>query len=162
MSKTSFMRLRLFSAAIIILSLAACKKEVDRESILYKRFLPMDFAQVVPVAGAPIFPPSPALGNMDFYYNSSTKQLTYTIRWTSLSSTPTSITINGPAASGFNGNTIQAVAGALTATSGSISGSLLIDNTVVREQDLYQGLFYATIRTTFYPLGEIRGQVSVK
>jgi hypothetical protein len=146
----------------LILSLVACKKEVDRESILYKRFIPMDFTQVALVAGAPIFPPSPASGNMDFFYNSTTKQLTYTIRWTTLSSNPSSITINGPAAVGFNGGTIQVVAGALTATSGSISGSLLIDNTLVREQDLLQGLFYATIRTTFYPLGEIRGQVSVK
>jgi hypothetical protein len=160
--KQSCMRLRLFSVAILVLAFTACKKEVDRTSILYKRFIPMDFSQVAPVAGAPIFPPSPAAGNFDFFYNSTTRQITYTIRWNTLSSAPTSVTINGPAAVGFNGNTIQAVSGVAAATAGSVSGSLLVDNLTVREQDLLQGLFYVTIRTTFYPLGEIRGQAVLK
>lgn len=157
-----FMRLRLLSALFLFILITGCKKEVDTKSIIYNKFIPMNFKQVVPVAGVPLPAPSEAIGNMDFFYNATTRQITYTIRWRILSGNPTSITISGPAAAGFNGNTLQAVTGFPAAISGTVSGSLLIDNQVIREADLLEGLYYVTIRNAAYPLGEIRGQVIMK
>ena len=46
------------------------------------------------------------------------------------------------------------------AKSGTLSGTLLVDGTVIKENDLLNGQYYLNIHTSVYPGGEIRGQIT--
>lgn len=99
---------RFLVAATLLLSLGAC----DRDDDLFVR---KEYSRVdVPLTGAQNFPPSPssALGTMDIHYNTTTKLLSYTIRWSGLSgpvatSPIPGMSIHGMAPAGFPANPIQ-------------------------------------------------------
>jgi hypothetical protein len=44
-------------------------------------------------------------------------------------------------------------------TSGNISGSVIIDNVKLKEQDLLNYFYYVRISTAAHPAGAIRGQI---
>jgi hypothetical protein len=62
--------------------------------------------------------------------------------------------------SNFPNGVAQAItAGFPAATSGSYSGSLLVDDVAIKETDLLNGKYYLQIVTTANKRGEIRGQI---
>jgi hypothetical protein len=157
----------LFSAALLT-SLGACNR--DKDLYVRKEYVRSE----VPLTGALNFPPSPspALGSMDLNYNTGTKLLTYTIRWSGLSgpiaTTPIAgMSIHGMAPSGFPANPIQlftlsSIIRCATFTNnscGSYSGRLFVDGVLITEENLMNGVYYVSIRTAAFPNGEIRGQI---
>jgi hypothetical protein len=143
----------------------ACTKNNDG-TIYSITNAPMTAAQVVPSSGAT------AAGSIDGSYDTKTHLFTYTLSWIGLSGNPTSIHIHGlgdaganaiPSSAGgpFVNGIIQTIPN-VAAISGSTSGTLYIDNTVLREDDLLAGKYYVDIHTAAKPNGEIRGQIVLK
>ena len=159
---------RFLVAATLLLSLGAC----DRDDDLFVR---KEYSRVdVPLTGAQNFPPSPssALGTMDIHYNTTTKLLSYTIRWSGLSGPVATapipgMSIHGMAPAGFPANPIQifsltAITRCATFTNtscGSYSGRLFVDGVLITEENLLNGVYYVSIRTAAFPLGELRAQI---
>jgi len=143
--------------------LNSCSDKVD-DDILVSGGLPMDGLQEVPpklVAGN---------GTIDVTYNRSLKTLYYTVKWNSLTGAPTTgFGIYGSAAKGFRAPAapLQAFSGFAVSQAGTYSGTVFIDGTVFKEQDLLLGLYYINIPTVANPIsasnpaqsGEIRGQI---
>jgi hypothetical protein len=113
---------------------------------------------------------STASGRIEGTYDRRTKTYTYKLTWAGLSSAVTSIHIHGIADKGYialptplglyaNG-IVQTAFGNATATSGTYSGSLYVDGSVIREADLLANKFYVDIHTTNFPGGEIRAQLN--
>jgi hypothetical protein len=115
---------------------------------------------------------SPATGSMDVTYSKKTKTLNYTVRWNGLTDSVLLMHIHGLAPIGFNAGVVQNIvtatngifpqrtAGKLTyLKSGSLSGSLLVDGVVIKEDDLLNGMYYMNIHTPAFTGGEIRAQV---
>jgi hypothetical protein len=160
-------RLKLLAIAFLFsFSLVSCEK--DDNSVSNNDLENYDFAltgaQVVPASN------SSAGGTIKGTYNPRLKVFSYTIAWNGLSGTVTGIHIHGVADRGFvaipvpplaayPSGIVQTITGFSTAASGSYSGSLFVDGTVVREQDLLAGKFYVDIHTAAFPAGEVRGQI---
>jgi hypothetical protein len=140
----------------------------------------------IPMNGSQNVPPnsSAATGTLDVEYRKDTKTLNYTITWTGLSGPPAggasatlpgvtypAIGLYGLADPGYrafpyatlanfpNGVAQSITSGFAAATSGSYSGSVLVDGVVIKESDVLNGKFYIAIRTAAFPDGQIRGQV---
>lgn len=147
---------KILSLASFLLVLVSCNKDVDT-TVFYSKYTALTPAQVVPAqAGA-------GTGSMEYTYTPVTKSLVYTIRWNGITGAPTAINIRGTATEGFSSGTIiQSITGAAS-TSGSYSGTLLVDGIVVKEADLLGGKYYVNISTaastTLGVQGEIRGQI---
>ena len=151
--------LAILLAATIV---GSCSDKVD-DDILVSNNLPVDGLQEVPpkmVAGN---------GTIDVTYNRSLKTLYYTVKWNSLTGAPTTgFGIYGPAGKGFRANgMLQAFANFPAAQAGTYSGTVFVDGTVFKEQDLLLGNYYINIPTAANPYnpanpalsGEIRGQI---
>src|SRR5688572_1432044 len=149
--------------------LTACERNSDER--INNEFSQTDIA----MTGAQENPavPSPALGSMDVFYSKETRLLTYTVRWSGLLDSLMLMHIHGLAPRGFNAGIVQNIvhtsnsifpqktAGKYTfGRSGTISGNMLVDGVLVKEQDLLNGMYYMNIHTSFYPGGEIRGQIT--
>ena len=154
--------LAILLAATIV---GSCSDKID-DDILVSTGLPIDGLQEVPpkmVAGN---------GTIDVTYNRSLKTLYYTVKWNSLTGAPTTgFGIYGPAGKGARANSasgfLQAFSGYPAAQAGTFSGTVFIDGTVFKEEDLLRGNYYVNIPTAANPYnaanpalsGEIRGQI---
>ena len=140
--------------------LYSCSDSID-DHILVSKGLPIDGTQEVPakqVSGN---------GTLDVSYNSGLKTLYYTVKWNSLTGAPTTgFGLYGSAAKGYRAPSIlQAFSSFPTAQAGTYSGTVFIDGTVLKEEDLLRGLYYINISTAANPInaaspGEIRGQIT--
>ncbi|SRR5690606_3389558 len=162
--------LKLTALTSLLISLAigfsSCEKEEEKEKVhLYvKSDIPMTGAQSVPASV------SPGLGTLNVSYSKSAKILVYDFNWTGLKDTITGISIHGPAPTGYASPTIKQNLPGFSSNlknnqasypyqAGSYSGTLLVDDVNVREQELLNHLYYLSIRTKAHPTGEIRGQI---
>jgi hypothetical protein len=125
---------------------------------------------------------STAVGSMDVTYRRDTRTLTYTVSWSGLTDSLVAMHIHGLAPVGFNAGIVQNIiagVGASTGTNGAqfstqfvaggpfrfskagnISGSLLIDGNLIKEQDLLNGMYYMNLHSKVIPGGEIRAQIT--
>ncbi len=113
--------------------------------------------------------PSTALGLMDVTYSKETRILTWSVSWSGLTGPVSLMHIHGLAPKGFAANVVQNIitpsngifvpnATNFPAT-GKVSGTTLVDGSIIKELDLLNGLYYMNIHTTTYPSGEIRAQI---
>ena len=142
--------------SILALALTAfifsCNQDLDT-TILTKSGVVLDGSQEVPakqVAGN---------GTMEYSYNRTTRTLSYTVKWNSLTDSITGFHIHGSAGKGFNAPIVQNFSGYSRALSGTYSGTFLVDGFAVKEEDFLHGQFYVNIHTKTNPGGEIRGQI---
>jgi hypothetical protein len=142
--------------------LSSCSDKVD-DDILVSSAVPVDGLQEVPpkmVAGN---------GTIDLTYNRSLKTLYYTVKWNSLTGAPTAgFGIYGTAGKGARApQLLQSFPTTSLTQAGTYSGTVFIDGTVFKEEDLLRGNYYINIPTTANPIsatnglqsGEIRGQI---
>jgi hypothetical protein len=123
----------------------------------------MTGSQVRPVPST-----STASGSIEGTYDKRTKVYTYKVMWSGLSGTVASMHIHGIADRGFvalpsplgphTNGIIQTISGS-TASSGSYSGTLLIDGVAIKEENFLAGKYYIDIHTATRPGGEIRAQI---
>ncbi len=129
---------------------------------------------------------STAAGTLDVTYRRDSKQLTYTIKWNNLSGPPAAgasgvftglsfpaigiyglasrgyVAIPSPPLANYPGGIIQSInAPSGATTTGTVTGTLFIDGTVITESDLLAGKLYVMVRTAARPWGELRGQVEL-
>lgn len=138
--------------AILIFGFSACSKDVD-VTILSRKGVAIEGSQEVPARS------TAGNGTIDYAYNKTTKVLSYTVRWNSLSGPVVGMHIHGTALRGFNAGIVQNFSGYPTAVAGSFSGTFLVDGVAVKEDDLLRGAYYINIHTSLNPGGEIRGQI---
>ena len=131
--------------------LSSCAK--DRDTTIQNNNVVMNSAQVVPPAT------SAGVGRTEMTYNYKTNILSYKITWNGLGSAVTAIHIHGIADIGQPAPIIQNLTGFSTATSGSISNTLLVDEVIVKQDVLLAGKYYVDVHTANNPQGEIRGQL---
>lgn len=112
--------------------------------------------------GAQEVPPvnTTATGTLTGSYNSATNTLTYTINWTGLSGAPTMMHFHGPAGVGEIASPIVHIIGYPLQTTGSVSGTAIIEET--NEADLLNERWYYNLHTATNGSGEIRAQVIVE
>lgn len=147
------MRMLKLSFVLIATNLFISSCEGDLDDVISRRNLPMGGNQEVPAKTVP------GTGSIDIDYNQTTKTLYYTVRWSGLTGPITGFHIHASAFKGNNANIFQNFSGYTTATTGTYSGSLLIDNVALKEDDLLRGGAYINIHTQANPGGEIRGQI---
>jgi hypothetical protein len=162
------LKLTVFSSLLfsLLLTTVSCEREAEKKkvNVYTKSDIIMTGAQAVPQSA------STGSGTLSVYYDKRTHMLNYTVKWFGLSANPTSIGIYGPAPSGYMAFTpalapappIATITGLQAATTGSHSGSILIDNISFKEQALLNYWYYVRVNTsnTTYPGGEIRGQIT--
>lgn len=152
-------------AGIFSFSLLSCEKENrDDDESIDNYDIALSGTQVVPANT------SAAQGSIQGTYNPETKTFTYQVRWSGLSGPITAMHIHGVADKGFvaipvaplaaypNG-IVQTITGYSSGTTGLFQGSLYVDGTVVKPQDLLASKFYIDIHTAAHPAGELRGQI---
>ncbi|MBC7851595.1 MAG: CHRD domain-containing protein [Chitinophagaceae bacterium] len=144
--------LNLLMGLALVISLGSCNQDLNT-TILGKKDVPLEGSQEVPAKAVA------ANGTMDLAYNRTTRTLTYTVRWNSLTGPITGMHIHGSAGPGFNAGIVQNFTGYSTAQAGSYSGTFLVDGLVVKEDDFLRGGYYLNIHTALNPGGEIRGQI---
>ena len=144
--------LKLTSILSLIVVFVSCEQDLDT-TILSKKDVVLDGSQEVPAKA------SAANGTMDLSYNRSTKTLTYTVRWNSLTGVPVGMHIHGSAGAGFNAPIVQNFSGYAASQTGTYSGTFLVDGIAIREDDFLRGGYYLNIHTATNPGGEIRGQI---
>jgi len=144
--------LKLTAILTFIVVFASCEQDLNT-TILAKKDVVLDGSQEVPAK------PSAANGLMDLSYNRSTRTLTYTVRWNSLTGVPVGMHIHGTAGAGFNAPIVQNFAGYAASQTGTYSGTFFVDGIAVKEDDLLRGAYYLNIHTALNPGGEIRGQI---
>jgi len=147
-------KLTAFLLSVPVLILISCKStaEVEAENIYYASF-PMSGAQEVPANS------SNATGAVEANYNRLTKTLSYKVTFSGLSGNATAAHIHGIGEPGVNAGIFQTFVGFPLTTSGSYSGTLLIEEVRITENDLLAGRYYFNIHTALRPGGEIRGQL---
>jgi hypothetical protein len=160
----------LFTSAFFI---SSCSKD-NNDNIILTTASEVSRSQVVVPPTVPL-PPSPATGTIKGSYDKSTKLFSYTVTWENLTDSATAIHIHGlaergtiaitpyPTISPFVGAIIQNfTTGVPRRRSGSFSGTLYMDETVLRETDLLEGKYYIDVHSKTAPFsatGEIRGQI---
>ena len=140
-----------------ILFLFSCKstEEIEQDNIYYAN-LTMSGSQEVPASG------SSATGTVDANYNRLTRTLTYKVTYSGISGTgATAAHIHGLAEPGINAGVLQTFTqpGPTPTTSGTYSGTLLIDGVKFTEENLLAGRYYINIHSVAKPGGEIRAQL---
>ena len=138
-----------------LLILISCKstEELEKENIYYATALPMSSSQETPAFT------STATGTIDANYNRLTKTLSYKITFSGLSGNATAAHIHGLGEPGVMAGVLQTFSPFPAATSGTYSGSLLIDGVKFTEEYQLGGRYYMNIHTAAKPGGEIRGQL---
>lgn len=155
---------------VVALSFISCEKSS------YDKNQPYEFSKSgIALSGAQETPavPSSATGTLDVFYSRATKLLTYKVTWAGLADSVSGMHIHGLAPAGFAAGILQNIvagsnsvfpqktAGKFTfAKSGSLSGSLLVDGVLIKEEALFNGQFYLNIHNATYPGGEIRAQIT--
>lgn len=176
----------------LFLGLSSCEKEAEKKKVNYytKTDIPGTGAQIAPTPSS-----SAGTAKLSVNYDKRTKMLNYTVTWSGLTDSVIAVRINGPAPVGYSAikspftvaaadstsfNTtpyivIQQTTGVsprpMAPSSGSFTGSLLIDGVRAKEQDLLNQYYYVTLHTkTTLPVagasrfffrwfGEVRAQI---
>lgn len=142
------------------IGLSGCYEERTTPIVLIRKGVPLSAQQEVPTN------PSTATGTMDLEYSRASRILTYTLKWSGLTGPVAAGHIHGTAQQGFNAGVLHTLQGipnpTLFGTSGTLSGSVIMDGYVMREEDLLGGRYYFNIHTAANPGGEIRGQILVQ
>ncbi|MEN9549988.1 MAG: hypothetical protein RIR12_2579 [Bacteroidota bacterium] len=176
-------KLTAFGSLILagLVMLSSCEREAEeKKTYLYaKSGIVMSSAQETPAVS------SAGLGTMDVSYTKKTKLLSYKVTWTGLTDSVTAMHIHGLAPVSYAATIVQhiisGVGAAATPTvgtngaqhsaqlptstalrfskTGTISGTLLVDGNIVKEEDLLNGMYYINIHTKAFGGGEIRGQI---
>lgn len=94
-------------------------------------------------------------------YLAKSKELRYSVSFTSLSANPTMMHFHGPADPGVNAAVLVPVTGFPQATSGNFSGVASLTMTNEQESALLAGKMYFNIHTSTFPDGEVRAQIGV-
>ena len=151
-----------------VASMTSCEKNAEKKKVTEyeKKDIPLTGAQETPAT------PTSALGSMDVAYSKETRTLSYTVRWSGLTDSVMLMHIHGLAPTGFAAPVVQTIVGTANtiflqktsgkftfAKTGTLTGTLLADGVLVKEQDILNGSYYMNIHTATYPGGEIRGQV---
>ncbi len=154
---------------VFVFGTVSCEKAAEEKKTTdyEKKGILLTGAQETPAV------PTTALGTMDVFYTKETRMLTYTVTWSGLSDSLSLMHIHGLAPTGFAAPVVQNIVAGSNSIfpqktsgkftflrSGTISGTLLADGVLVKEQDIINGLFYMNIHTSVYPGGEIRGQIT--
>jgi hypothetical protein len=131
--------------------------EFKKADIISKKGLVLNGDQEVPVKN------TGATGTMDVTYNKAAKILSYTISWENLSGNPVGSHIHGLAPRGVNAPIVHDFTALIPkTTSGTLSGSVSVDEEAIKEDELLDGQYYLNIHTPLNPGGEIRGQIEFK
>ncbi len=140
---------------VSLLMLSSCEPDAELKKItdFQKSGIVMSGAQETPAVA------SSSLGTLNVFYTRETRILSYTINWSGLSGNPTGMHVHGLAPSGYAASVVQTISTSGLTTSGSKSGTMLVDGVVIKENDLLNGFYYINIHTAAYPGGEIRGQI---
>lgn len=161
-------KLKLTAFSIILFfafaATTSCHYHRDEIQNLYTRSgLVLSGAQETPANA------SAATGTLSVSYSKLTSILSYTITWSGLSGNPTGIGLYGLAPRGYmappsplgkyTNGIAQNITGYTAATTGTFSGTVLVDGVTITENDVLNGMFYINIRTAANPYGEIRAQV---
>lgn len=152
------------TAVIVCGLLSSCTKENESlmvqtaaDEVISKKGLRLEGSQEVPAKN------TGASGSMDVSYNKTTKVLTYTIAWSSLSGNPVGAHIHGEAPRGVNASVkhdfTQLIPKSMT---GTFTNTVVVDEIAIKEKELLMGLYYLNIHTPNNPGGEIRGQIEFK
>jgi hypothetical protein len=161
----------LFSSLFILGT--SCEKDSEKQKgeRLYKKTeIPMTGAQAVALTSPGVGTSSPALGLLSVTYSKDARLLTYSFTWSALTDTITSMSLLGPAPVGYPSGTIkQALPGfgsdlkanqkTYPFQGGSYSGTLTVDDLVVKEQDILNQMYYIVIRTKAFP-GTLNGALT--
>lgn len=155
---------------VVALSFISCEKrsyDKDQKFEFSKSGIALNGAQETPAV------PSSATGTMDVFYSRETKLLSYKVTWSGLADSVSGMHIHGLAPAGFAAGILQNIVGASNsvfpqktagkftfAKSGNLSGSLLVDGVLIKEEAVLNGQFYMNIHNATYPAGEIRGQIT--
>lgn len=142
------------SLLALVLLASACKKESTDTSVVSANNLAISGSQEVPAVT------TSGSGTMDISYNKTTKVFSYTLRWTNLSGAPTAMHIHGTALAGVNAGVLSGISGFTAAATATYSGTVIVNETTLKEADLLAGKWYVNIHTSANPSGEIRGQIS--
>ena len=138
----------------ILFSCGKSTEDLEKENIYYGKALPMTGAQETPAVT------TSASGTIDANYNRLTKTLSYKINFSGISGTGATVAhIHGLGEPGVTAGVLQTFVGFPTATSGTYSGTLLIDGVKFTEEYLLGGRYYMNIHSVARPAGEIRGQL---
>ena len=97
---------------------------------------------------------SKGTGTVTANYDTSTKQLSYTVDYSGLSGPATAAHFHGPAAAGQNAGVAVAIAAPLASP---IKGSVTVND--AQQSDLMSGKWYVNIHTAANKGGELRGQL---
>lgn len=154
-----------FIAVSALLMTASCKKSEEAVTYIGNGLL-LNSNQVVPAPANP----STAGGTLNATYDKNNRTLSYSVTWSNTNDSVTAIRLHGPAEVGYAGPILQAFANSVTAQttparrkSGSFSGSVSVDNLVVKEEDLLNDLYYVAVYTKASGAApELRGQVRVR
>lgn len=140
----------------MITAFVACDKDDDdkNDNIVAKSGLAITGAQEVPAKT------SSATGTLDVSYDKSTKMLSFTVNFQSLTGNPSGAHIHGTAARGSNAGIKYDFHSIFpVATSGKFINTVLVDGVKLKEDSLLAGFYYVNIHTPTNPGGEIRGQI---
>jgi hypothetical protein len=152
----------------VLLAMVSCETdaELKKTTDYQKNGVLLTGAQETPANA------SSAIGSMDVSYSKETRTLVYKVSWTGLTDSVLLMHIHGLAPSGFAAGVVQNIVttsngifnqktnGKFTfAKTGTLSGTMLVDGVVVKENDLLNGMYYMNIHTTTFPNGEIRAQI---
>ena len=151
------MRLPKLTALLLSVSafvFASCEKSEDVEAQnTYVGTTTMSGAQETPAIT------TSASGTVEASYNRLSKTLTYKVSFSGLAANASAAHIHGTAPTGYAAGVLQTFVGFPAATSGTYSGSLLIDGVKFTESNLLAGLYYVNIHNATRPAGEIRAQI---
>ncbi len=153
--------------SMIMLSSCESDAELKKTTDFQKSGIVMNGTKETPAV------PSAAIGKLDVFYTRETRTLSYTVTWSGLTDSVAAMHIHGLAPEGFAAGVVQNIVAASNtifpqktsgkftyAKSGTLSGTLLVDGTIIKENDLLNGQYYVNIHTSVYPGGEIRGQIT--
>lgn len=153
--------------SLVVLSSCESDAEMKKTTDFQKSGIVMSGAKETPAV------PSTALGKLDVFYTRETRTLSYTVTWSGLTDSVAAMHIHGLAPEGYAAGVVQNIVAASNSIfpqktsgkftyskSGSLSGTMLVDGTVIKENDLINGQYYLNIHTSTYPGGEIRGQIT--
>jgi hypothetical protein len=149
------MRLPKLTALLLSVSLfAACERSSDwQDQNTYVGTTTMSGAQETPAIT------SSATGTVEASYNRLSKTLSYKVTFSGLAANASAAHIHGTAPTGYAAGVLQTFSGFPAATSGTYSGSVLIDGVKFTESNLLSGLYYVNIHNATRPAGEIRAQI---
>ncbi len=139
---------------LLVALFAACDDHDTPQDVVRQNGLPLSGSQEMPAKE------TQATGWADVSYNKTTHLLTFTLNWANLTGNPTGAHIHGTAARGTNASVKFDFYSAIPkTTTGTYSTSVVVDGTMINENDLLNGLYYFNIHTPTNPGGEIRGQI---